>query len=307
MTSDSSGSSTTVTFPIEAGGFHYFVGLQVDCGNVTKLEVTSSMTSLAFTFPSVPNRSYELSVTKLTEASTGKMSLSEPSVSNGGSLLPIPDVSCHARPYRFLTIGDSISAGYGVSGVYPCTWSVDTENALSAWPAIVGERAEASAMVVAWSGKGMVRNYGDKMTTSEDPMPTYYNRTLGEDATLLWDTSKYVPDIVIVALGSNDYSTSPNPSDEEFTAGYISFLSRLSSDFPSALILCICEPLPGVHECSNVSSAAALFNATFVTIPDDIYVAPNGCDYHPSIEGQKRIADVVAPVVKELLSGVSRL
>ena len=301
----SSSETTTVSFPVEGLGYHYYVGLQVNCGSASKLEVTPSMTTLTFSFPSVPNRTYEVSLTKLTEASTGQMSFGSPSVIGGGVLLPFHGLSCHSRPSRLLVVGDSISAGYGVSGVYPCTWSVGTEDVLSAWHTLVGESVDASVVTIAWSGKGMVRNYGDAKSVSVDPMPTYYDRTLGssDDSSLLWDSSSYVPDIVLVSLGSNDYSTLPNPSDEEFTSGYLSFLSRLSSDFPSALVVCLCEPLPGVHECENVSAAAIASNATFVVIPDDIYVMPDGCDGHPSVEGQKRIADVVAPVVAELLQG----
>ncbi len=31
-----------------------------------------------------------------------------------------------------------------------------------------------------WSGKGVVRNYGDVNQMSVDPLPSLYNRTLGE-------------------------------------------------------------------------------------------------------------------------------
>jgi hypothetical protein len=42
-------------------------------------------------------------------------------------------------------------------------------------------------------GKGMVRNYGAPNVTSPDPMPFYYNNTLGADSSLPWNWSRFVP------------------------------------------------------------------------------------------------------------------
>ena len=73
---------------------------------------------------------------------------------------------------------------------------------------------------IQWSGKGVVRNYGDVNRSSTDPMPTYYNRTLGTQPLPYWDPKQFQHDLVIVALGANDYSTEPHPLDEDFLAGY---------------------------------------------------------------------------------------
>ena len=95
--------------------------------------------------------------------------------------------SCHARKNKLLVIGDSISCGYGVEGAYPCTWSASTENVLDSYATLVADAVDAEVIVTAWSGKGVVRNVGDITPTSVDPMPVYYNRTLGNVATSYWD------------------------------------------------------------------------------------------------------------------------
>ena len=75
---------------------------------------------------------------------------------------------------------------------------------------------------IPWSGKGVVRNYGDKNSVSPNPMPLFYNRTLGGRAISsenYWDPKQFLADIFIIALGTNDFSTDPMPSFDEFTSG----------------------------------------------------------------------------------------
>ena len=184
-----------------------------------------------------------------------------------------------------MVIGDSISAGYGVEGIEPCTWSASTENVLDSYATLVAAAVDAEVIVVAWSGKGMVRNYGDVNTTSKDPMPIYYNRTLANIPSSYWNPQGYTPDIVLVALGANDYSTTPHPSDEDFRNGYINLLTQIRSDYPSAQIATICEPYTFDHECENVKYVADTMGAVYIKITDDIYVTPKGCDGHPSFQG----------------------
>ncbi len=64
----------------------------------------------------------------------------------------------------------------------------------------------------------MVRNYNDPNITGPTPMPKLYLRTLGANEKLLWDYS-WVPDAVVINLGTNDYGTLPNPPKEVFEHG----------------------------------------------------------------------------------------
>jgi hypothetical protein len=71
----------------------------------------------------------------------------------------------------------------------------------------------------AWSGKGLVRNAGDKNITSIDPFPIYYGRALANDPQSQWDFSKWIPDAVFINLGTNDYGSEPHPPQELFENG----------------------------------------------------------------------------------------
>ena len=77
-------------------------------------------------------------------------------------------------------------------------------NCLSAYPGVVGEALNADIELLASPGLGLV----EKKTESNTPMdlPYYYNRTLMSDEELIWNLDDFVPDLVIISLGGNDYN-----------------------------------------------------------------------------------------------------
>jgi hypothetical protein len=93
------------------------------------------------------------------------------------------------RPARRIEfIGNSITCGYGVlSDSSNCHFSPQTEDAGMSYAAILSRRLHADYHLVAYSGKGMVRNYGDKNKTSVNPMLSLYDRTCWYDSTLKWN------------------------------------------------------------------------------------------------------------------------
>ena len=178
------------------------------------------------------------------------------------------------------------------------------------WATLVSRNIQADLHIVAWSGKGVVRNYGDASQMSEYPMPTYYNRTLGSrslSATNYWNPAgsvvgSYVPTMILVHLGTNDFSTQPAPSDSQFTTGLIDFVHVLQADYPNAKIGLICSPKMASSNCVYISNAAVATNTTYAYIPSDAMVKPDGCDGHPSIAAQESIAAYVMPAVESMLN-----
>ncbi len=65
----------------------------------------------------------------------------------------------------------------------------------------LAEYFEADLVPIAWSGKGMyINGYDDGET-----MPSYYLQTLAcKPYVFDWDFSLYKPDMLLIALGSND-------------------------------------------------------------------------------------------------------
>lgn len=241
---------------------------------------------------------HELAVIKRTEANNGDarglMIVEDIFLTNVTLLSPV------TASTNILFVGDSLTAAYGVDGTYPCDFSADTENVLHSYATLVGRELDAEVSIVAWSGKGVVRNYGDASTTSTNPLPMYYNRTLAIDSASYWYPVTNQMDIVVVMLGTNDYSTDPMPADEQFIYGYISFLTTIRSDYPTARIISVCAPFQRGNQCSNIAAAAQASQVEYLYMPSDLVTCPElcGCDGHPNAEGQENMAKALLEVLK---------
>jgi hypothetical protein len=98
-----------------------------------------------------------------------------------------------------------------------------------------------------------------------------------------WDFSQWVPDAVLINLGTNDYSTQPYPPQDVFVSGYQKFISFIQSRYltinPNLQFFLACGPMIGNPCCQYVQQVAKLEGATYVDL-QGILDFPNdyGCD-----------------------------
>ena len=133
---------------------------------------------------------------------------------SGGTLVPTP------APARFIEfVGDSMTCGYGVLGPgAECPFSADTEAETHAFGALTASALDAAHVAIAYSGKGVVRNYGGD---TDGLLPELYLRTFADDASSAYGFDQYVPDVVVINLGTNDYSVGdPGVAFEEQLAAW---------------------------------------------------------------------------------------
>ena len=232
----------------------------------------------------------------------------------GATLLPSA-----ARPLRVEFVGDSITCGYGneISTTTPDDFHYTTlnSNANLAYGAVVARQLDAEYVAVAVSGRGVYRNYSDG---AGDHLPVIYDKTLPDDgAAPAWDFARYTPDVVVVNLGTNDFSP-PGPDHAAFTAAYTSFLSQLRGHYPSALLLAVVGPMlsdgfpVGVQAWTTIQSdvAGVVSELTAQGDPNVHYLAltpqssPYGEDWHPTIATHQSMAQTVAAEITRLRSSV---
>lgn len=247
---------------------------------------------------------HEVEIYRRTEANQGESQFLGFELGSGELLAP------PAAPERRIEIiGDSISAGYGDEGAnMNCSFSPDTENHYLTYGSIAARNVGADLVTVAWSGKGVVCNYGDDPTSCTEPMPVYYDRTLPSRADSSWDFSRYQPQAVVINLGTNDMSTTTDPSEQEFTAAYVDLLTRVRTAYPDALILCTVGPLlngtdltttrayiaAAVQQRASAGDGGVQTFELAPTNPSDGY----GCDYHPSLRTHEIMAEVLTTTLQ---------
>lgn len=242
-----------------------------------------------------------------TEADLGESTFLGLTVAEGELLEP------PAAPSRRLElVGDSISCGYGNEGAdMNCGFSPQTENHYLTYGALTARELDAELSTIAWSGKGVVCNYGDDANSCTNPLPVYYDLALPSRAASRWDGSLSPADAVIVNLGTNDFSTNQDPTREEFVTAYVALLERIRKQHPGALILCTVGPMLSGADLtaartyidSAVQQRVTAGDArveTFELAPQD---AANGygCDWHPSLRTHELMAEKLTAVLREEL------
>jgi lysophospholipase L1-like esterase len=244
---------------------------------------------------------HRLEVYRRTEALFGVTSFLGVDVEGGRLLDPGP-----APARRVEVVGDSISCGYGNEGTTPeCRFSPATENHYASYGAVLARTLGAELSTVAWSGRGVVRNYAG---SPGEHLGALYGRTLPESPASRW-SQRESNDLVIVNLGTNDFSTEPDPDAGAFARGYVALLEQIRRNNPSAFVLCTIGPMLGGSDLERAQAAIAAA-VKHRRAAGDARVAAHrmttgnenpGCDWHPGIATHRRIAAELAVPVRAAL------
>jgi len=284
----------------------------VDGGNDYNIFIDNEFKSVLVTKPEVQiykvakglkDGKHTIKIVKRTEASYGIAVFKGLILDKGKKLFKVSDMQ--KRKIEF--IGDSITCGYGNEGPsINCDSLRKYENVSKAYGPVTAEGLNAEYNIIAISGKGVVRNYGDKSKISPDPVSFYYRRTLQNISDNNWDFTKWVPDLVVIALGANDFSTEPHPDKDVFENEYKKFVSFIRKNYRNAKILILNTHPDNEAQKKNLEN---VYNKLKNDGVKDIYYfdlplynnTEVGCDYHPLVNVHKRFTDSLAPYIKQIM------
>lgn len=258
----------------------------------------------------LPQGEHTLRLERETEALVGETQLLGVELDPGARLLPAPPPP--ARRLEFL--GDSGVTGFGIEGANEqCSYSVETQRSSLTYAALVAQALGAEAHVIAYSGKGVVVNYG---SDGEPTLPQLYAQALPQRAQSPWDFQQWVPDAVLIQLGANDF-WKEHPGEERFGRGYRELVERVRRRYPRAHIFCLlasglADTWP--KEVQARSSARVLLGGVvealrqagdervhFVEVPVRTEEEGLGCLWHPGRRTHQRTAEQLTAVLRQAL------
>lgn len=160
-----------------------------------------------------------------------------------------PPVPTAKKQRRLEFIGDSITCGYGNEGVFNVDgFKTTQENPWKAYAAITARALDADYHLVCWSGIGIISNYTEEEVPNDGwLMPPMYPCTdkatdlaLGREQPRSWDYSSFLPDCIVINLGTNDASYTKGIAErvEGFGREYYDFIKCIRASNPDARILC---------------------------------------------------------------------
>lgn len=213
------------------------------------------------------------------------------------------------RKSRMIEIfGDSYTCGYGSdSPTQNEHFKIETENVDHAYGCLIARYFDTDYAILAHSGQGMVRNYGDKKQRSDYSMLDRHTKVYDNDKTVEYDFKAYRPDIVLINLGTNDFSREVTPTPDQYVGNYVKMIKSLRSHYGNVPILCI---MP--------HSARKYLQACFPILRERCYddkqvyfaepmleVLRDGRDYgadgHPNYQGHRKIAMKLIPQISRIM------
>lgn len=252
---------------------------------------------------------HHIRIQKRTEAEQGIAVFMGIALPAGNRILPYPFV----KKKQIEFIGNSITCGYGTEGRNRSErFSPATENVNQSYASIIARAFDADASLIAHSGLGVVRNYGDpeKVATSRDPMPKRWERVLDSEETLIWNFQQQTPQMMVINLGTNDYSTDPHPDTAVFQQGYVQLIHDVRSRYGTIPVFLIAGPLRGEPVVSIIREVIHLVRQDnpedplyFLEIPQTLLDPERdlGSDSHPNYHGQLKMAAHILPEISRIM------
>ena len=209
--------------------------------------------------------------------------------------------SASPRRRQIEFIGDSHTVGYGnTSTTRDCTeddvWKT-TDSSLAFGPK-VARHYDADYQVNAISGRGIVRNYDG---SDGDPLPVAYPYVL-LDHGARYDSAEWHPQVIVIALGTNDFSTALHAGEKwatrdalhaDYEATYAKFLEDLRARNPEALIVVWATDLSEreiQREANKVVELRKSRGDSRITFLPVDGLAMTGCNWHPSLADDDAVA-----------------
>ncbi len=213
-------------------------------------------------------------------------------------------------------IGNSITCGAAADpSETPCGTGVyhDQHDAYDAYGPRVARALGVNFIMSCVSGIGVYRNWNSDGPT----MPQVYENTeMDLDSSQKWDFKKYSPDIISIALGTNDFSNGDGrrprlPFDSAtFVNHYIDFVQLIKSKYPSAQIALLSSPMVNGVNRQTLQNCLTAVKQNIDTRhrtgkPVALYffnpMHAHGCAGHPNVEEHAILANELVPFFKKLL------
>lgn len=242
---------------------------------------------------------HEVIFQKRTEGSQGALKISGFTIE--GDLLQ----ASTGRERLIEFIGDSYTCGFGTeNSVKTDPFTPETENCNYAYGCIIARYFGADYRLLSHSGIGAARNYGDGTGKT---MVDRYGETLDadfeEEKDLSWDfSSARHPDVVVIYLGTNDFSRGKQPKLSIFCQKYKAIIDQVKNAYGEEVpVVCMASKIDETmgYYVKTAAENCGHRNVAWLQLGNRIHNDEDelGASYHPNYKGQKKVAMNLIPYI----------
>lgn len=240
-----------------------------------------------------------------TQSTTGKFE---------GFFVPSPDQVLPAPQYqrRIEFVGDSYTVGYG-NQARGQTCTVDdvaaTTDTSQSFASLTAKHFNAAYRIDAFSGRGVVRNYNG--IVPGETLPVMYKYALFDKSAGVPEDG-WTPDVIVIGLGTNDFSTPLNIGEKwatredlrvDFVNSYAAFITSLQAKWPAAHIILMASTKYDNEIADAVTAASEAARTEGVTDLETITFAGldwQACHAHPSLQDENVLSQLLVDRIAAL-------
>lgn len=219
---------TRLSASLQSSTGNSWIDVIVDGGSPRTINIQQELTDIElFNAPNAERHRVE--IVHRTENWQGNVTLKEFSLTGGG-FFPAPKL-----PHRkMLVLGDSVTCGEAIDRVAGEEKNTRWWNARESYGMLTAEALNAQVHLVCWGGRGLVRSWNGK--TDDKNLTDFYEFAVGDSGNnMLWKHSNYQPDLIVIAIGTNDFSPGI-PAREEYVTAYVQLINKLLQNHPQVQI-----------------------------------------------------------------------
>ena len=282
----------------QSSGGSSWLGVRVDGEHVRKVRIPAEWTTVDLL--NLPDKlgGHRVEIVHLTESWQGMVTLRNFVLSEGRLLPP------HALSSRkILMLGDSITCGEAIDRVPGENKNSAWWNARESYGMLLADVLAAQVHLVCWGGRGLIRTWDNR--TDQANLADFYGYAVGDgEQAVQWEQSRYTPDLIFSAIGTNDFSPGI-PQKETYVAAYVKLLQQLRRDHPAARIVLTEGPLLGGRE-KSVLQTYIRDVIKQVNDADTYYVESrqytgDELDFHPTHAQHKAMAEELLPELRRIM------
>lgn len=204
---------------------------------------------------------------------------------------------------KLLVLGDSVTCGANMERPGSDKNNPEWWNARLSYGMLAARALDAQVQLVCYGGRGLVRSYNGK--TDEAQLPAFYEMAIADAAhPEAWDAAGYAPDLILVAIGTNDF-TQGIPERASYVAAYEGFVRTLLRQHPRARIaLTEGAILDGEKKAalrSYLEETVARVNSPRVRAVPSEHHPGDAQDAHPTTLQHAAMADELAPQLRRMM------
>jgi lysophospholipase L1-like esterase len=287
----------SLTADMQSSTGNSWVDVIVDDGVPTTIKITDQLQQVEL-FNFAEDAKHSVEIIHRTENWQGQMTLKQFTLT-GEKFLAAP-----LLPKRkMLVLGDSVTCGEAIDRVTGEEKNSRWWNALESYGMLTAKALNAQVNLVCWGGRGLVRSWNGK--TDDANLTDFYEFSTGDnDPAMQWDHTQYQPDLIVSAIGTNDFSQGI-PERETYVTAYVKLINKLLTNHPQAHIaLTEGAILDGDKKAALIDyirEAISRVNDSRVHQVTSTYYSGDSSDAHPTKEHHVAMANDLTSQLKALM------